>query len=97
MESEIITRPTGEPLPNKQYKCKHCDCSFEAHTSLGGHVRKFHPGNSKIYEARKAKLKYGTFDRAMHSFAKAINLALQEETLDPITYRTFKWARGRVI
>ena len=68
-----------------------------AKTSLGGHVRKFHPGKSKIYAARKAKEKTGTFDRALHSFAKAINQGLQEETLDPLTYNTFKWARRRVI
>ena len=66
-------------------------------TSLGGHVRRFHPGNSKIYASRKAKQKAGTFNRALHSFAKAINRALQLETLDPLTYNTFKWARRRVV
>ena len=55
-----------------------------------------HIGSSEKYAAKKAKRESRALDRAVHSFAKAINIAMKEDTLDPVTRSTFKRSNNRM-
>ena len=65
-------------------------------TDLGGHVKKMHPG-SIHYAAKQAKRQSRNLERAIHAYAKPINIALTDKSLDETTLEYFKWRNRRMI
>ena len=65
-------------------------------TDLGGHVRKMHPGSIR-YAAKQAKRESRNLERAIHAYAKSINIALTDKSLDETTLKYFKWKNRRMI
>lgn len=65
--------------------CPHCDKVFSSSTSLGGHVSKSHPGQSKAYNKKQMVRDNNEFDREMRKKAK--QYLIKETSRDPRTCR----------
>lgn len=59
-------------VPEKVFKCKHCDATFLAKESLGGHVSRMHPRQSKNYNYKMERRAANRPKHLLHLASKAI-------------------------
>lgn len=79
-------------LPQAGFLCKICGVPFERQTSLGGHMSKMHPGNSKAYLKKMETFNKNSFDREMRKQAqRLLGDVLPPKLLRPKVTQLKKW------